>query len=671
MAPELPEREHQASSPSKGASRDYPAWLATAISAIALIQGLTAGPFWKDAGELGASALDMGVAHPTGFSTWGALARIFSWIPLGTLHLRIALASAIPMALCIGLLAYLLRPASSFGKPLDLFLRGVGLPLLALSCPTTWYLGTTPEVYALASLLCLSWLLAFHAGVKPQQKFRYGGLILGLVPGVHITALFGAISIPTSAGFKSLKAWLKTPSLFLNALPTFFLSAAGVLAITQAARRNPDLNFDNPETLEGLWRHISAQGIQERFASESARPNFTEILELHQSFLMEELGLSLIVAGIAGIFLGSKTRIGWSLSLIALADMSYNLFINPMGRRDLQTGALTALCLSALAILSVQAISSLLPKWQRSTSTIALIALVLSTSGPFLHEHSQRQAIASDPTPLQLSRKALAPLAPGALIFTSSDDVIGLLYASRRIEGRRPDIAQVLTSFAWWPWHLEKQGLKAYRPATPPESDQEQIQILKKILREENPKRMIAWEPGAGVLDSVVGTRLQPGLLFGPIMASAPDSKRWGSISKQAQSTAAEERDLSHPWSKRVISECLRLNAVNATRSKKEKQSMLWSEEAVGVDATNAAAWNNLGVSHLRNGNSAGALDAMQHAVSLKKHDSRIWRNFGLSLLERKNLESARSAFRRAKETAKTPRDSALAKELLDRTQNN
>ena len=68
-------------------TRDFAPYLAAAVSGVLLVYGAAGYLFWKDAGELSAAAIDVGVPHPTGFPLWTGGARVFSLLPFGTLDL--------------------------------------------------------------------------------------------------------------------------------------------------------------------------------------------------------------------------------------------------------------------------------------------------------------------------------------------------------------------------------------------------------------------------------------------------------------------------------------------------------------------------------------------------------------------------------------------------------
>src|SRR2546426_7369108 len=73
-----------------------------------------------DSGELIVAARFLGVAHPPGFPLYLILAHLFSFLPLGSVALRINFASAFFAALACGMLtlvmAELIRSAPRFAK---------------------------------------------------------------------------------------------------------------------------------------------------------------------------------------------------------------------------------------------------------------------------------------------------------------------------------------------------------------------------------------------------------------------------------------------------------------------------------------------------------------------------------------------------------------------------
>ena len=65
-------------------------------AAFLLLYRLTAAPglLFADSGELQTVALLGGIPHATGYPLWVALARAFSWLPLGAPEFRVTLFSA-------------------------------------------------------------------------------------------------------------------------------------------------------------------------------------------------------------------------------------------------------------------------------------------------------------------------------------------------------------------------------------------------------------------------------------------------------------------------------------------------------------------------------------------------------------------------------------------------
>jgi hypothetical protein len=458
------------------------------------------------------------------------------------------------MAVSVGLLSSLLglaleRLGWSLYIGLDVLARGLLLPLALLSSQTVWYLATTPEVYSLCACVTLSmiWLLLQAPEmIRPAQKARALVVFTGLVPTLHITAVIAYVP--------ALLVWLpqkisresgppKVPKEQRDHQPwelalLLILSGLGIFALVAAASRNPELNFGDPADLSGLWEHLSAQSIRSAFSGEGAMGIWAESWHQHWEFLMSDVGWVLLVLAFGSLVWLRRSLLVRSLWGVAVLDFAYSLFINPMGRKDLQTGMLTVFALVTLAVLAVVGVYQVLSRrFSQVTSTpappsgiamalnVGMVVCLLGWSSWEAHQvvHAdERWTVRHDPTPVQWFRVASSQMPPRSTLFSGgSDNLVSTTLALRTLEGRRPDLMQVIVPYAWWPsrvdgcvdcsqfheerWRLlsqevheiERQG--GMLSLSPPEQQKAQVRILALWLSWARSPPAVYWEPGSGL----------------------------------------------------------------------------------------------------------------------------------------------------------------------------
>ena len=155
--------------------------------------GLTWANGGSDGGDLIAAAATGGVAHPTGYPVYLVLARLFQWLPFGSLASRTNLLSAVATVAAAVLVGETVRrslqDAPEAGRVLAGLVAGAAFGL----APLVWSQAVITEVYALHGLFVglLLYLLVVVGSPKPIGIFGIG-LIQGLAAGNHVLALLMA-----------------------------------------------------------------------------------------------------------------------------------------------------------------------------------------------------------------------------------------------------------------------------------------------------------------------------------------------------------------------------------------------------------------------------------------------------------------------------------------------
>ncbi len=138
---------------------------------------------FEDSAEFVTAAATFGLPHPSGFPLYVLLARIFVWLPFGTIPWRVALFSAVCASGAV-VLAFILarRLAASVGAPLTR-LSGLAMSavLLQLAFSEIWWSQAIyAKVYALHALLLLgaAWCLARYVEDVRSVPWLAGGVFL-------------------------------------------------------------------------------------------------------------------------------------------------------------------------------------------------------------------------------------------------------------------------------------------------------------------------------------------------------------------------------------------------------------------------------------------------------------------------------------------------------------
>ncbi|MBW2263310.1 MAG: DUF2723 domain-containing protein [Deltaproteobacteria bacterium] len=402
---------------------------------------------WRDAGEIGAAAFHLGIAHPTGFPlALVASKAVALLLPLGDAALRMSIASGLAMAGAATLSARL--AAGIVG--------GWSAPSMAAAClvavgfissPTLLWFGTSIEAYSWAALVISAALFAaFRAATSGDPRPALVVFLLaGLALGCHASAVI-ACSIAAAAALAGVAGHrVRTALLGLAA------AAAGALVIAYLPLRSlagAHVMWDDLSTPGSLAAHLSAARIREAFAGRAGGPALGWDAITLARLLAQDLGAVGFVLAPAGALLAwRRSRTGsWMLGGTAAAGLLYALLVNPMGIADRQTGFLaTIACLVLAGVALGEGVIKVLVSrgWMAPVLGVALIA-----AAPFLRP-ADTCRIAHDDLPVTWAGAALSRLPPRALVLCTSDEMCGLGLYLEAVEGRRPDVGIVPRQHLW------------------------------------------------------------------------------------------------------------------------------------------------------------------------------------------------------------------------------
>ncbi|MDR1050643.1 MAG: DUF2723 domain-containing protein [Deltaproteobacteria bacterium] len=247
---------------------NYDNWLLVISLAAVVFYTLCSTPSigWRDGPELVVTASYLDVAHPSGFPVYNLLAKIITWLPLGSLSFRANLFSALASGAAVFFMGLLLGKIHLFRQaPVSRVWLLAGLPWFAMH-QGVWAASTEVEVYSLNVLfvVCLLYCAASWFEGRGVHWLYFGGLLYGFACGNHASL---SLYLPI---FLMLTIWGKPPEtrdgspqpalwsrivvlavIFIVALSAYFL-----LIIRSQTDMLP-VDFARTNTLERFWAHIS------------------------------------------------------------------------------------------------------------------------------------------------------------------------------------------------------------------------------------------------------------------------------------------------------------------------------------------------------------------------------------------------------------------------------
>jgi hypothetical protein len=417
-----------------------------------LAPGLSWANRGADGGDLITAAATFGVAHPPGYPTYLALARLFQFFPLRALAFRTNLLSAVAAALAAVAVADLVarchRGQRRIGQAAGL-VAGFGFGL----SPLLWSQAVITEVHALHALFIalILRLCPLDGGVKRDGGAwidRLGGLIFGLGMGNHLTT---ALLLPVWLlagtldrrrvrwmGLLRRLGWLSVGLLIYASLP--FRAASG-----------SPVNWGNPASWENFWWLVSGQLYQKRLFNLPLDYVLARIPAM-AALLLSQFGLLGLFLGFFGLLFGRPVSprffwiTGWTIVVFAAFATGYDAY-------DSYAYLIPAFLAFALWFgLGVAALAeevSARAGWLAPSAAVAIVLLL------FAHAISNLPSVdASQDSRAEVFGRAVLDTAPAnAILFVRGDEETFALWYFHFALGERSDLAIVnepLLDYAWY-----------------------------------------------------------------------------------------------------------------------------------------------------------------------------------------------------------------------------
>ncbi len=429
--------------------------LLLAVYFFSLAPGLTWANSGSDGGDLIAASATGGVAHPTGYPTYLLLARLFQFLPIGSLAYRTNLLSALASALAAGMLCALARRITSFpGRRSELagWITGMAYGL----APLVWSQSVITEVYALQGL---GIVLALWCLMRPPGKSGdlLLGMVLGLLLGVHLTSLllFPAFiflrTLPAASGLNRRAAGFA----LLRQLGGLGIGLLIFVTIPLEALHHPAVNWGDVVTPGRFWWLVSGQMYRDYFSVDL--PGSLASLQTAAGYLIQQAGppgLVLGLIGLAGGFRNSQVS-GISAWMFA-ASLA---FVVVYHTEDSFVYLIPATIAFALwigrgSLLAVHRLSSRMGLFAGACLLVYLSGLALW--------HWPQVSAAQDRRAETFAREAVTGLPRHAIVLARGDEGIFALWYEQYALRQRTDVAILAEDLLPFDWYRE--NLRAVYP---------------------------------------------------------------------------------------------------------------------------------------------------------------------------------------------------------------
>ncbi|HAH07807.1 MAG TPA: hypothetical protein DCM05_15005 [Elusimicrobia bacterium] len=444
---------------------------------------------YRDSGDLAASALTLGVAHPPGYPLYSLGAK--AWLELfglGNAAYRLHVFSALLGALACALVFRALarggsREAGASGAAAAALLLGLA--------PAFRHLSVVSEMYSLnACLAALLLLLLSREGGASPRELCAGALVLGLGLGNHQT-LLAAAPLLLAAGWRKLRS-----SRALWGLALLFV-LAGLLVYAYLPLRSslePALDWGEPRALRSFLRMLTRAdygGVRlhpERPAGLLLLSGWLDGLRLSAAVFSKELGLSGAALFLLGCWSGRGALRSGALAGFLLSGPLFVVWANldpakPETYAILEPHLVLPLLFAAvLAGLGAQALFGRFQAGGKAAAAALLAALWPwpSTGLPVSHRE--------DFSAWDYGTALLDSLKPGTVLVDPDDPTAFTLSYLLHAHARRPDVVPFLYFRTRWGYEQLRRRHPELLPPREIRSGQELVSaVVSKAFQDGRP----------------------------------------------------------------------------------------------------------------------------------------------------------------------------------------
>lgn len=412
-----------------------------------------------DSGELVATACATGVAHPPGYPLYTMLAKVFTFLPLGTVAWRVNLLSAIcGSAAAVVILLAVRRWTKNTWAGL------LAAGLFAFS-PLVWRYAVVAEVFSLNHLLLAALLYtAVSYSETRDPNFAYlSALMFGLGMSNHHTCLFYAVPIMIwilLIGRREL--WTMRRLMAISGCFIAGFLPHAYLFIADAYK--PAVSWGNTSRIQGFLTHLLRREYGTlQLARQTADTTGNFLIGLKEYFFslphqVFYVGLVLAVVGLYQGLRQKRTRVLAAVTVIAfcfylitfhaLANLPLtDLFYLDIHRRF---WPMANLMICVWAGLGFDALISLAPLARSRKLELAMASIAIVAAAAVFNFQVEDQH--DNTTFSDYGRELFRPLPAGALVWSKGDLGLNAMRYLQQCEGHRPDVRIVDRSLSKGRW---------------------------------------------------------------------------------------------------------------------------------------------------------------------------------------------------------------------------
>ena len=426
-----------------------------------------------DGGDLITAAATGGVAHPTGYPVYLFVARLFQFIPLGSIAYRTNLLSAfctILAAIILYDLVVRFLDSTNYNWLVGLIAAfAFGLSQLV------WSQAVITEVYALQSLFIVLILYLLPLG---EYKFRLEGdkldsirgLVFGLAMGNHTTAIFllpplllvGVVNRnPTNkvsilAGNKNreyLQGWSINYRALLIRCTWILVGLSFYLTLFIRANSGSPVNWGNPSNLKNFIWLVTGK-IYENLLFNFPYGFFLIKFKTWGSILLNQLGIVGLAIAIFGLIFNWKrsTKLlivtGWMIAAFGFFSFIYNSTDSFV---YLIFAVIALVLWLSLGIAKIIEVTKSFKPWLGIVFGFLFLTYFIGYGVQTL----PKVDASLDNRAEQFGNDVMLKAPDRSIIFTDGDKDSFSLWYFQYVLNKRPDIAIIVTNLLPYPWYRE------------------------------------------------------------------------------------------------------------------------------------------------------------------------------------------------------------------------
>jgi hypothetical protein len=445
------------------------------IYLLTLAPGLTWANLGADGGDLITAAATGGIPHPTGYPLYLLLARLFQWLPIGSLAYRTNLMSAVFAVGAAVLVYFIVRRETSW------------LPALAAGyaaglAPLLWSQAVITEVYALQAFLVALVIYLSSAAWSAASEKRTDtlrGAVLGLAMGNHLTTLLlvPAALLITAGRRGDAGHWSLDRGSLGRQVLGFFAGCLVYLILPLRALSNPPVNWGDPVTPAGFWWLVSGNLYQGLLFS-TPFVDLGDRLSAWAALLLHQFGLAGVLLAVLGLVIFFRPSRLYLLTIWTAAVFTvFSLGFSPS---DSYLYLLPALLCFAIWIGFGTAGVLQLARRQSPALAWATALGVLLLFGALAWEHWPDVDASHDLRAEAFGSYVMTNAPRDAVLYASGDQAVFTLWYFHFALGQRPDLSIVAPDLLGNDWY--EQDLHALYPSL-------EISPLITSFRQANPSR--------------------------------------------------------------------------------------------------------------------------------------------------------------------------------------